>query len=199
MEDRIRYWSVLGDWQDVMNQRTRVALPIDGEEIEIPSNWNMMYDITVAATPKLTSLEVNGRLTFLPGADRKIMTYTLWVRAGELNIGSAADPFPNMATIELQGDNSEEYFAFTKAIEAGNKNLVITGTVNMYGQSRTANGRTRLMTTVYRGMTLFYVSPGLDWQAGEQVVLAPTNMRTLDTDICTIRSYNAADGEVVCE
>ena len=33
LEDRIRYWSVLADWD------TRTELPVDGEEIVIPSNW----------------------------------------------------------------------------------------------------------------------------------------------------------------
>ena len=92
-----------------------------------------MYDLPVDEAPKLESLEVNGKLTFLPGQDRLLKTYNLWVRAGELNIGEEGNPFPNKATIELQGDNTEEYFAFTRAIEAGNKNLVITGTVNMHG------------------------------------------------------------------
>jgi hypothetical protein len=82
MEDRIRLWSVLDDWEE-----GRVALPKDGDEVVIPSNWQMMYDIDVADTPTLNSLEINGRLTFMPGEDRKIKTYNLWVRAGELNIG----------------------------------------------------------------------------------------------------------------
>ena len=50
-----------------------------------------------------------------------------------------------------------------------------------------------------RGMNSFAVEPGLDWQEDEQVVLAPTNMRTLDTDICTIRDYNIGSGEVRCK
>lgn len=41
MEDRIRYWSVLADWDG------RLALPVDGDEVTIPSNWQMMYDISV--------------------------------------------------------------------------------------------------------------------------------------------------------
>ena len=102
----------------------------------------MYYDLPVDQAPKLTSLEVNGRLMFEPSADRLLKTYNLWVRAGELEIGKAGEPFPNKATIELQGDNTEEFFAFTNAIEAGNKNLVVTGLVNMYGLERDI--RTRL-------------------------------------------------------
>ena len=49
------------------------------------------------------------------------------------------------------------------------------------------------------GQTGILVDPNLDWQSGEQIVLAPTNMRTLDTEICTIKSYNSNSGEVECE
>ena len=159
IEDRIRRWSVLDDWDG------RVELPQDGEEITIPSNWQMLYDIPASEAPVLKSLEINGRLTFEEGEDRLMKTYNLWVRAGELNIGSATDPFPNKATIELQGDNTEDYWAFTRAIEAGNKNLVITGTVNMFGLER--DQRSRLRRSVFRGMTNIVVETGLDWQVGE--------------------------------
>ena len=126
----------------------------------------MLYDIPDDNNvPVLKSLEVNGRLSFEPGMDRRLKAYNLWVRAGELNIGSPEDPFPNKAIIELQGDNTEEYWAFFKAIEAGNKNLVITGTVNMYGMQR--DQRSRLRRSVFRGMSNIVVETGLDWQVGE--------------------------------
>ena len=62
-----------------------------------------------------------------------LKTHNLWVRAGYLQIGNETNPFPNKATIELQGDNTENFFAFTPSIEAGNKNLVITSQVSMVG------------------------------------------------------------------
>lgn len=191
VEDRVRFWSVLADWDG------RLELPKDGDEVVIPSHWNMMYDIVEADTPKLESLEINGRLSFMPGADRILKAYNLWVRSGELNIGESGNPFPNQATIELQGDNTEEYFAFTRAIEAGNKNLVITGNVNMHGLPRDL--RSRMLMSSFRGDDFIVVSKDLDWVAGEKVVIAPTNMRTMDTDICTIKSYQPGSGVLECE
>ena len=99
IEDRIRRWSVLTDWETELGHR--MELPQKGEDIVIPSNWQMLYDIPISQTPVLNSLEINGRLTFEEGQDRIMKVYNLWVRAGELNIGSAAVPFPNKATIEL--------------------------------------------------------------------------------------------------
>ena len=87
LEDRVRFWSDIKDWDG------RPDLPQDGEDIVIPSAWQMMYDISPAASPVLNSLQINGKLTFMPGADRHLKTYNLWVRAGELNIGADGAPF----------------------------------------------------------------------------------------------------------
>jgi hypothetical protein len=101
----------------------------------------------------LNSLEINGALTFLPGGNRKLSAYKIWVRAGTLNIGSELLPWDKdeIAEIELLGDNIYGYWSFASAIEAGNKNLVITGTVNMYGFPRFNNGRQRLLKSIYVG------------------------------------------------
>jgi len=48
----------------------------------------------------------------------------------------------------------------------------------------------RLETTVTRGMSSFYVPMDIDWKVGETIVIAPTNMRTMDTDICVIASIS---------
>lgn len=149
VENRTRYWSKLEDWDG------RAELPQDGDEIIIPEEWTMIYDLPVEDAPKLLSLEVNGKLSFEHGADRMIKAYNFWVRGGELNIGDPKNPFIEEATIELQGDNTEHYWAFVNNIEAGNKNLVVTGTVNMYGKPRDL--RSRLQSTVYAGQRDIYV------------------------------------------
>ena len=155
VESEFRLWSKLEDWEG------RPSIPADDEEIIIPSHWRMLYDIKVADSPRLKSLEINGQLIFLEGEERILKTHNLWVRAGYLQIGNETHPFPDKATIELQGDNTENFFAFTRAIEAGNKNLVITSDVSMVGLPR--NSRTRLQSTIYRGLDQFLVAPGLDW------------------------------------
>jgi hypothetical protein len=55
------------------------------------------------------------------------------VRKGTLNIGNATHPFASKCTITLLGDNTDNFWAFHNSIEAGNKNLVVTGTANIYG------------------------------------------------------------------
>ena len=116
--------------------------PVDDEEVVIPAEVHMIYDIE--ESPRLNGLEIRGKLTFENnGTDRHLYTYNLWVRSGELEIGTTDAPYTAKAHIQLLGDDTEEYFAFTNAIEAGNKNLVVTGTVNMHGVPR--DTRSRLM------------------------------------------------------
>ena len=43
--------------------------------------------------PRFRSLEINGKLAFAHGFDHAISTYKLWVRAGELHIGSEQNPY----------------------------------------------------------------------------------------------------------
>ena len=53
------------------------------------------------------------------------------------------------------------------------------------------------MKTVVPKEKTLKVEAGLDWQVGEKIAIAPTNMRTMDLDICVIESY--INGEIICE
>ena len=60
-----------------------------------------------------------------------IRSHKILVKTGTLNIGSVETPWEDKAIIELLGDNISGYWSLVSDGEAGNKNLVITGTVNM--------------------------------------------------------------------
>lgn len=79
-------------------------MPVEGDEVEIMSGWNMLLDLN--ETPYLKSLTVNGRLTFVQKEDFDIhlMAETIFVRAGEFFIGSVEEPFMSQATITLMGE-----------------------------------------------------------------------------------------------
>ena len=47
-------------WSDAENWGG--TLPIDGDDVEVPSGWNMVLDLE--ETPVLKSLTINGRLSF---------------------------------------------------------------------------------------------------------------------------------------
>lgn len=172
-------------------------IPRENDTVVIDTDMNIIYDVALGDEVKLESLEVNGKLTFLDGADRELKSHSVWVRAGELNIGSAAAPFQSKATITLLGDNTQFYWSFSDAIEAGNKNFVVTGNANIYGTPRTS--RSRLLETVYRTERKIKVEPLMDWQVGDEIGIAATNTRTMDFDICKIKSHVPGDGAIECE
>ena len=60
-ESEYRYWSKLSDWDG------RTELPKDDEEVTIPADWKMLYDLNVTDVPVLKMLEINGQLIFMEG------------------------------------------------------------------------------------------------------------------------------------
>ena len=174
-------------------------IPIDGDEVVINSTSNIVLDIPASEDPKLISLEVNGALTFLNDGtdDRAIRAHKIWVRAGVLNIGNDTHPYLTNAEVELLGDNTQYFWSFSRAVEIGNKNLVITGDVNMYGSERPIV-KMRLLETAYAGENELQLAQNLDLQPGEMLGVAATNMRTMDYDECTIETYDANTGIVTC-
>jgi len=114
------------------------AVPVEGDEVEVPSGSWIEFDIE--ETPLLKSLTINGRLTFKNDSEtpvnRTIHSYWVFVRAGELIIGSEENPYDGIATIRLYGDPNGEAVAFSMFTEGGNKGLMNVGLVKMFGKDR---------------------------------------------------------------
>lgn len=126
-----------------------------------------------------------------------IHAYNFWVRQGELEIGTAAEPFDDVAVITLHGNNTEDYWAFSPQIDSGNKNLVITGKANLYGKPR--NTRTILLENAYRGNRTIRVGAGLDWVAGDKIALLASAAEAFNSEPFTIVAYEPADGIVTLD
>jgi len=194
VEDTERRWSNVAAWEGQFGDR----IPTDDDDVVIQPSWNMIYDLPVdGPIPKLKSLQINGVLTFEDTADRLIKSHSIWVRQGTLNIGSEEQPFVHKATITLLGDNLDHYWAFTNSIEAGNKNLVVTGTANIYG-TPALHPRSRLHVNAFPTDTQIFVDRNMDWKAGDKISIAATNMRTMDLDHCVIQEYIAGSGMLTC-
>lgn len=127
IEKTPRYWSKAASW-------TSGKVPIAGEDIEIEPGWNMVLDI--AETPIFRMLTVNGRLTFQNDIDVHLHAKHIFVRAGELIIGSQAAPYEQNAQITLHGAKETAAIVYDNAIEAGNKLIANVGLVSMFGKPR---------------------------------------------------------------
>jgi hypothetical protein len=49
------------------------------------------------------------------------------------------------------------------------------------------------------GDSTITVGTGLDWKAGDQIGLFPTNMKMWESDSATIKSYDRATGQATLE
>lgn len=79
--------------------------------------------------------------------------------------------------------------------EGGNKLLVNFGLFRAYGKRRIRMGR--LTQTANPGETRLYLSPGLEWEAGDKIGIAPSDMRYIQRDYAEIVSYSNFTGETV--
>jgi len=79
MERFTRLWSDAKNWPNS-------KVPEDGEELEIPCEWNMKLDVDTA---NLDELVVNGRLYFDDTrALTKLRAKNIWVRKGQILAGT---------------------------------------------------------------------------------------------------------------
>jgi hypothetical protein len=102
--------------------------------------------------PKFHTMNINGILIFSDEMDIHLQCINMWVRAGELHIGNETHPHQHMAQITLLGEKEADSLVFDNAIESGNKVIVNTNLIKMFGKSRTIN-LARLHETVNKGDT----------------------------------------------
>lgn len=95
---------------------------------------NMFLD---EVTPILNLVTVNGRLTFLDKKEPiELKAKQVYVRAGELLIGTEKKPFEAEAQITLYGERKEATQVMDGSIETGNKLLLNTGNIKIFGMPR---------------------------------------------------------------
>ena len=116
----------------------------------------------------------------------------IFVRAGELLIGSADAPYQAEASITLYGARADAQIKMSGTVEAGNKIIANTNLVEFYGKPRSR--MTRLLAPVYKDFTEVMVDTGLDWVAGDEIYFAPTNMQPYHHEYKTIDSYSSDTG-----
>src|SRR5690606_23193619 len=84
-------WSDPAAWPDR-------KVPREGDEVTIARDKEVVLDV---APPTLRSLTIDGKLTFSNDRDLELKTDWIYLRGGELQIGSEASPHTRKATITL--------------------------------------------------------------------------------------------------
>ena len=82
------------------------------------------------------------------------------------------------------GEKNQTGILIDDSIEAGNKILLNTGLLQMYGKPRIT--KTRLIKTALPQNTSITVEAGLDWKINETIGLAPTAIKWFEYDYAVI-------------
>jgi hypothetical protein len=187
MENRTRYWSNAADWPNN-------TIPGNGSDVIINSGWNMIFDLE--ESPLYKVVQINGLLTFKNDSDRHLHAEHIFIRAGELHIGSEEYPFQYKATITLHGEKEKESIVYDNAIEAGNKIIANIGKIKMYGKKRTQT-IARLHAVANKGDTQITLDANLDLVPGDRIALAATSLAHLASDDAFVVSYDNSTGVTV--
>jgi len=146
-------------------------------------------------SPIYQLVRVNGNLTFDNTTDTHLNCKHLFIRAGELHIGSKEYPMTKKATITLYGEKNAEAIVYDNAIEAGNKLIANVNVLRMFGMARSWK-MNRLTQPALRGAYNFFVEPGLDVRVGDRLGLAPTSYEPHLFDYIIVTGYNSETGQV---
>lgn len=195
MENRTRYWSNKNDWPNG-------TVPIAGEDVEVMSGWDMVFDLN-DSSPYYNRITINGKLTFKNDSTNNdtihLKANHIFIRAGELHIGSKNHTFKNKAQITLYGKRTAEAMVYDNGVEAGNKIIANVGKMFAYGKPRKTSV-TRLYEEAKKGQNYIMIEKGLELvageYAGEKIGIAPTGYETSASDYMIVDTYNNDTGKM---
>jgi hypothetical protein len=156
----------------------------------------MVYNLKESPIYKL--VRVNGNLTFDNTTDTHMRVKHLFIRAGELHIGSKEYPMEKNARITLYGEKDAETIVYDNAIEAGNKLIANVNVMKIFGKPRSWK-MTRLHKPALAGSNQMFVEPGLEVRVGDRLALLPTSYDPEHMDDVFVTAYNSATGQVDCD
>lgn len=143
----------------------------------IPAGTSITLDVS---PPALKSLTVDGELTF---GDTDLNLTSGWIMVqGAFRIGSEAAPYPRKAIITLTGpttDNIMGMGARVFGVRGG-------GILELHGAPRTS--WTTLDATAPAGATQITLARTTNWQAGDRIAIASTDLNPLWADDVVIAS-----------
>lgn len=147
--------------------------PVAGQNVTIPAGWHVILD---EDTPSLGGLTVDGTLEFAR-EDLHLQARYILV-GGLLQVGHPLLPFTHRATITLTDTNTAN-----NVMDMGTRGiLVMGGTLSLHG-TPPATPWTKIADHVPAASSglppvIPLVEP-VDWKAGDQLVLAPTDFHTV--------------------
>ena len=141
-------------------------VPAAGDAVTIARNREVVLDVS---PPALRSLTVDGKLSFSSDRDLALETEWIYLRGGELEIGTEARPHTRKATITLTDSVPGEDIN-----TMGDRGIMLMrGTLTLQGDRE--NTWTKLARTAEAGSARIEVLNAAGWREGDEIVLASTD------------------------
>jgi cell migration-inducing and hyaluronan-binding protein len=141
-------------------------VPREGDAVTIARDMDLVLDVD---PPALRSLTIDGRLRFADDRDIGLETEWIYLRGGELAIGSEASPYRHTASITLTDKVPGEDIN-----TMGDRGIMLMGgTLSLHGDR--AHTWTKLASTAARGSAEIEVLDARGWRRGDEIVLASTD------------------------
>ena len=168
-------WSDPGAWPDR-------KVPKEGDAVTIARDLDMVLDVD---PPALRSLTIDGKLRFADDRDIGLETEWIYLRGGELEIGSEDKPYTRKAVITLT-----DKFPGEDVNTMGDRGIMLMrGKLSLHGDREHA--WTKLSKTAAKGANRIEVLNAAGWRVGDEIVLASTDF---DPRQAEKRTITAIDG-----
>jgi cell migration-inducing and hyaluronan-binding protein len=163
-------WSDPAAWPDG-------RVPREGDAVTIARDMDMLLDVD---PPALRSLTIDGRLTVANDIDVGIESEWIYLRGGELHIGSEDRPYTRQATITLTDTVPGEDIN-----TMGDRGIMLMGgTLSLHGDR--THTWTKLAKTAEAGSRRIEVLDASGWRKGDEIVLASTDFDPYQAERRTI-------------
>ncbi len=167
-------WSDPAAWPDR-------KVPGEGDAVTIARDMDVILDVAPAA---LRSLTIDGKLTFSNDRDIELKTEWVYLRGGELHIGSENKPHTRKATITLTNNVPGEDIN-----TMGDRGiLMMRGTLSLYGDRE--HTWSKLAKTAQAGTKQIQVLSAAGWRRGDEIVLASTDFNPRQAEKRTITAIS---------
>ena len=167
------------------------SLPRKGDLVHVPRGQTLLVDVDVV--PRLASIVIEGIVMFEDydaGKTKYFDSDFIMINGGSLYIGTEQKRYESKLVITLHGERSGPTFP-----GFGNKNIMIQdGTVDIHGKHRNFTW-TDLNESVVPNDTTITVREQVDWQAGEEIIIAPTSFDIEEYERRFIKSVTLNAGD----
>jgi hypothetical protein len=160
------------------------VIPQAGDNVTINGNWTVLMNVD---PPALNNLTINGDL-IIDQRNSNLEAHFIWIRAGSITAGSSTNPFPYNFTIILDGNKTDKGYVIDPTI-AGNKLLVNTGNLSLYGMIP-GTVSTILTSASRAGDTSITVASSTNWAVGNTIGIAPSFADSTQYETLVITAIN---------